>query len=78
MLFPPFYKRHNVGLIYEGKMITLNEEQEELCTYWAQSIGSPYENKEIYRKNFESLMQTKFPGFELDKADFTKIKEHLE
>jgi DNA topoisomerase-1 len=59
-------------------MITLNEEQEELCTYWAQSIGSPYENKEIYRKNFESLMQTKFPGFELDKADFTKIKEHLE
>ncbi|CAD8212782.1 unnamed protein product [Paramecium pentaurelia] len=78
VLFPPFYKRHNVGLIYNGKLITLTEEQEELCTYWAQSIGSPYEFKEIYRKNFESLMQTKFEGFQLDNADFTKIKEYLE
>lgn len=28
-------------------------------------MGSPWEEKETYRKNFESLMQSKFPDFEL-------------
>lgn len=78
VLFPPFYKRHGIPLVYEGKKVELTEEQEELCTYWCQTIGTPWEEKEIYRKNFQTLMQTKFEEFELGKCDFTLIRQYLE
>jgi DNA topoisomerase-1 len=58
--------------------VQLTEEQEELCTYWSQTIGTPWQEKERYRTNFETLMNSKFPNFELDKADFTLIRAHLD
>ncbi|CAD8129349.1 unnamed protein product [Paramecium sonneborni] len=70
--------RHNLGLINIGKQINRTEEQEYFLHIRSQLIESPYENKDIYIKNFESLMQTKLEGFQLDKAYFTKIKKYFE
>lgn len=59
--------------------MTLTEEQEELCTYWAQTIGSDWETKPNYRANFTQLMNSKFNfEFDLDKCDFQPIRNHLE
>ena len=37
----------------QGKPLDLTPEQEEVCNWWAQVIGSEFVEKELVRKNFE-------------------------
>ena len=55
VLFPPAYKTHNQKVLYKGKPINLNLKSEELATYWTQSLGSEWEEREIYRNNFMKI-----------------------
>ena len=50
--FPAFYKPHKVRINHKGEPISLNKDEEELATYWSQTIGSEWEQKPIYRANF--------------------------
>lgn len=82
VIFPPDYIPHKIPLFYDGEPVSLTSEQEEVATWWSSVIGTEWETKEIFRKNFEqnflklfgSDHQIKF----LDKCDFKKIAEHVE
>lgn len=52
MLFPDPWKRHNVHISYDGKSIQLDQRQEELATYWTQTLGTIWEESSIYTNNF--------------------------
>jgi DNA topoisomerase-1 len=82
VIFPPDYTPHGIPMIYDGEAKALSAEQEEVATWWAAVIGSEWEHKEIFRKNFEQNFLKLFPhesGVKsLDKCDVKKIAEHLE
>jgi DNA topoisomerase-1 len=52
VIFTPFYKPHGIKMLYNGNRIDLTPEQEEMATYWSQTMGTEWESREIYRKNF--------------------------
>jgi DNA topoisomerase-1 len=54
-----------------------------LAWYWCQTLGSDYENNEIYRKNFQEYftksLKLRFPhATDLNKFDFTEVKLVME
>lgn len=59
VMFPPEYKAHGVGIVYEGKKVKLNPEQEEVATMYAAipkdgpQLGNP-KLAAIFNKNFFS------------------------
>eukprot|EP01016_Furgasonia_blochmanni_P001395 TRINITY_DN1052_c0_g1_i15.p1 TRINITY_DN1052_c0_g1~~TRINITY_DN1052_c0_g1_i15.p1 ORF type:complete len:515 (-),score=151.01 TRINITY_DN1052_c0_g1_i15:746-2290(-) len=77
--FPPFYKPHGIRIFYKGEPINLTTKQEELATYWSQTVGSDWEKRDIYRKNFEEEFKKalKDKNKKLDDFDFTPIVNHL-
>jgi DNA topoisomerase I len=83
VIFFPAYKPHGVKLMHKGKPVDLSQEQEEVCNWWAQIVGSEFSEKELVKKNFEStllgMLDSKKLGIEsLDDLDFSLIKEHLD
>lgn len=54
VLFPDYWQRHNIRIKYNGQPVdNLTIYQEEIATYWAQTMGTDYEHeKKIYRNNF--------------------------
>lgn len=79
VLFPPFYQPHKVKPLYDGKPFELTTKQEEYVTYWCQTVGSLWENNDIYRQNFKSEFIPLFKPnkVELEKFDFSPILNHL-
>mmetsp|Transcript_2140 Transcript_2140/g.3225 ORF Transcript_2140/g.3225 Transcript_2140/m.3225 type:complete len:630 (-) Transcript_2140:370-2259(-) len=80
VLFPPEYEPHNVKILYDGKPVTLNSEQEEVATMFAVMKDTDYMNKQIFLDNF-------WEGFKevlgkshvikcLSKCDFTPIYDY--
>jgi DNA topoisomerase-1 len=82
VIFPADYSPHGIPMLYNGEPKALSSEQEEVATWWAAVIGSEWEHKEIFRKNFEQNFLKLFSpdsGVKsLDKCDMKKIAEHLE
>ena len=83
VLFPPFYKPHKVRINHKGDAVALNKEEEELATYWSQTIGTEWERKPIYRtnfsKNFLKLLGKTHPEIKhFDELDFAPIVNYLE
>ncbi|KAK1937278.1 DNA topoisomerase [Babesia divergens] len=86
MIFTPEYKPHGIPIKFKGETITLTPELEEVATFWAQSIGTQYEESEIYRKNawgtFLDMLPKGHPirkgRGKLEDCDFSDIKQHLE
>ena len=82
VIFPPEYIPHGIPIFYDGEPVILTSEQEEVCSWWASILGSEWETKEIFRKNFEKNFLNLFgPDHivkSLDKCDMKKIAEHLE
>ncbi|CAG9329250.1 unnamed protein product [Blepharisma stoltei] len=82
VIFPPPYSPHKIPIIYEGNPIILKPHQEEAATLWASVIGTQWETKETFRKNFErSFLETlgkRHKIKSLDKCDFSQIVEYLE
>lgn len=78
--FPEQWKTHGIPILYNGEEFELNAFQEEICTYWAQSIGTDWETKDFYKNNFKQMfMETlkddtkKFSSF-----DFSRLQAYLE
>ena len=82
VIFPPDYSPHNIPVYYESEPVILTQEQEEVASWWSAIVGTEWEHKEIFRKNFEQNFLKLFPGDHLikslDKCDFKRIVEHLE
>jgi len=81
--FPPFYKPHKVRINHKGQPIALNNQEEELATYWSQTIGTEWENKSIYRTNFSTnflhLLSKSHPEIKhFDDLDFAPVVKYLE
>lgn len=81
--FPPFYKPHKIRINHKGEAIALNTKEEELATYWSQTIGSEWEQKANYRSNFSGiflqLLRKRHPEIQsFDDLDFGPIVKHLE
>lgn len=68
--FPPFYKPQKFNVYYEGKPLKLSPLQEEMAYYWSQTIGSDWETKDHYVKNFEREFLKTFDS----KDGYTKLK----
>eukprot|EP01041_Mallomonas_annulata_P002032 gene2032-3949_t len=87
IVFPPPYIKHNIPLVYDGKEIILNEQQEEIVTFYAAmpddgpQLGNP-KTAPVFQKNFfEDFQKMLSPGHEIkkfNKCDFSRIREYLE
>ncbi|CAG9313607.1 unnamed protein product [Blepharisma stoltei] len=82
LFFPPLYQPHGVPLVYNGEPIYLTPEQEEIATMWASVVGTEWETKEIFRKNFESsflkILGENHKIKSLNGCDFKGISMHIE
>lgn len=78
LMFAPKYVPHHKPVLYGGKEIKLSTEAEEIATYWTSVIGTPYETKEIFIKNFMKTFRDVLPDDtpiqDFTKLDFTPIK----
>jgi DNA topoisomerase-1 len=86
MVFPASYIPHGVPMKYDGQILKLNPEQEELATFYAAipedgpQLGIA-ESRVLFQKNFFDEFKTYFPSSimkDFKKCDFGLIKEHLE
>lgn len=50
--FPPPYKQHHVSILYKGKPVELNAQQEELATFYAVMIETEWVKKKAFNINF--------------------------
>jgi hypothetical protein len=58
--FPENYKKHNAPIFYMGKQIEVSTFQEELATYWTQTLGTDWLKNPYYKKNFSNLFLKTF------------------
>jgi DNA topoisomerase-1 len=87
VFFPPLWVPHLTPVIFRGEKVSLTPAQEEMATYWAQTIGTDWETKPFYLKNFseawlasfgaEGPVGTAMPPAKLEDFDFSLIKEHV-
>ncbi|XP_039057267.1 DNA topoisomerase 1 alpha-like isoform X2 [Hibiscus syriacus] len=83
VIFPPPYKPHGVKMLYDGRPVDLNPEQEEVATMFAIMKDTDYMSKPQFKKNFwedwSKILGKNHIIKGLDKCDFTSIHEwHLE
>lgn len=78
------YTKINVPILYDGKKVRLNAKCEEIAVFFARKIGSEYENKPTFRKNFFEDFKDALKGTEADDViedlalcDFTPIVQYL-
>ncbi len=79
VLFPPRYEAHGVKIRFKGDEITLDAQQEELATFWAQILDNDLSTKEITRKNFfkefRKSLGERYALSVFEDFDFTPIHE---
>ena len=86
VFFAPPYVKHGIPMKYEGKVLLLTEQQEEMASFYAAmpddgpQLGIP-KTRGVFQKNFFAGFKATFPAGavmkKFDKCDFTAIKEHL-
>ncbi|CAH0522711.1 unnamed protein product [Peronospora belbahrii] len=87
VMFPPPYKPHHVPLVYNGKEIALNPNQEEVASFYAAipkdspQLGNP-KTAQIFNKNFfadfRKILGKKHEIKSFDACDFSRIAAYLE
>uniref|UniRef100_A0A0N4ZEW6 DNA topoisomerase I n=1 Tax=Parastrongyloides trichosuri TaxID=131310 RepID=A0A0N4ZEW6_PARTI len=85
-LFAPPYERlpSNVEFRYNGKVMKLSEEAEEVATFYARMIGHEYTEKDTFNTNFmndwKSVMTDKEKETitSLKKCDFSSITKYFQ
>jgi hypothetical protein len=87
VVFAPAYQPHGYPLLYKGKEIKLNSEQEELASFFAAipddgpQLGNPA-TREVFIKNFFVGFKEAFSADsevkKFEDCDFTRIKAHLD
>lgn len=85
--FAPPYVRHNIPIKYDGKLLLLTMEQEEMASSYANlphdgpQLGIP-KTRVVFQRNFFKDFQQLFPTGNImkkfDLCDFSEIKEHLD
>ncbi|KAK8644004.1 hypothetical protein V6N13_013280 [Hibiscus sabdariffa] len=83
VIFPPPYKPHGVKMLYDGQLVDLTPEQEEVATMFAVMKDTDYMGKPQFKKNFwedwSKMLGKNHIIKGLDKCDFTPIYEwHLQ
>eukprot|EP00166_Cyanidium_caldarium_P001298 ctg_166.g94 len=84
VVFPPEYLPHHQPLLYDGEQVVLPAEVEEMATFYATKLGTPYVEKDTFRRNFfEDFRKAMTPELrsrirDLRKCDFSRIQAHLE
>jgi DNA topoisomerase I len=85
--FAPSYVRHDVPLLYDGKVVELTAEAEEIATFYAAmpldgpQLGNEKTRPVFQRNFFEDFKEVLGPGHviqDFDKCDFSEIRKHLE
>eukprot|EP01038_Epipyxis_sp_PR26KG_P006716 gene6716-9209_t len=87
VLFPPSYVRHNVPFKYDGQVVPLNSEQEEIVSFYAAmpddglQLGNP-KTRPVFQKNFfddfKEILGNGSVIKKFEKCDFSLIRQHLE
>uniref|UniRef100_A0A0N5BN14 DNA topoisomerase I n=1 Tax=Strongyloides papillosus TaxID=174720 RepID=A0A0N5BN14_STREA len=85
-MFAPPYERlpEDVVFRYNGKVMKLSDEAEEVATFYARMIGHEYTEKEAFNTNFmndwQSVMTEKEKGIitNLEKCDFSSMTRHFQ
>lgn len=85
--FAPPYTRHNIPMKYDGEILLLTKEQEEMASQYAAlphdgpQLGIP-KTRVVFQKNFFKDFQGLFPSGnkmkKFDLCDFSVMKEHLD
>jgi DNA topoisomerase-1 len=87
VFFPPPYVAHNVKLLYDGEPVDLNDDQEELASFYA---GMPVDGPQLgdaktakvfnanFFKDFKAELGPKHTIQKFEKCDFSKIRAHLD
>ena len=85
VLFPPLYEPHHVAFKYDGVVVPLTTDQEEVATMYAAMLETSYAQEPVFNDNFmlswrPLLKQTAEAKHvnELKKCDFSAIKAHLD
>ncbi|EPZ31074.1 hypothetical protein ROZALSC1DRAFT_27488 [Rozella allomycis CSF55] len=84
VLFPPEYEPHGVPLKYDGEMVKLNAEEEEIAGFYAHMLETDYVKNPIFNKNFfdgfRSVLtsENKKRILKLEKCDFTLMYEYFQ
>ncbi|KAF7695826.1 DNA topoisomerase 1 isoform X2 [Silurus meridionalis] len=84
-VFAPPYERlpENVRFYYDGKVMKLSEQAEEVATFFAKMLDHEYTTKDIFRKNFfkdwrkEMTSEEKSKISDLNKCNFTEMSEYF-
>lgn len=58
--FPEDYQKHNAPIKYDKRRIEVSTFQEELATYWTQTLGTDWLKNPYYKKNFKKLFLNTF------------------
>ena len=85
VLFPPLYEAHGVPFRYDGAVVPLTEEQEEVATMYASMLTTTYAKEAVFNQNFmaswrpllQKTPETKHVK-DLTKCDFAAIKQHVD
>ncbi|EGC30025.1 hypothetical protein DICPUDRAFT_50979 [Dictyostelium purpureum] len=83
-VFPPAYIPHGTKFLYDGKVVKLTPEQEEVATFYANYLETDHVKKEAFRDNFfaefRGLLTTeqKKTIKNLAKCDFSHIHTFLQ
>lgn len=82
ILFAPEYIPHGIPVIYDNKEIKLTPKQEEYATYYASVPGDINDRPKQFPINFfhdwKKLLGKDHIIKDINKVDFTKIREHIE
>ncbi|XP_056129056.1 DNA topoisomerase I, like [Lampris incognitus] len=84
-VFAPPYEPlpSNVKFYYDGKLMKLRPEAEEVATFFAKMLDHDYTTKDIFRKNFfkdwrkEMTSEEKSKITDLKKCNFTEMHEYF-
>ena len=58
--FPENYIKQNIDVLYDNKKVKLSTFQEELATYWTQTLGTDWLKNPYYKINFVKLFLETF------------------
>lgn len=85
VIFPPEYEPHGIPLLYDGELVPLSTESEEIATFYAAKLETDYVKKSTFCRNFFEDFRRSLRGTsasriikKLELCDFRRIHAHLE
>lgn len=80
--FPAEYTAKGISITFEGSPLHLTPMQEELAFYWCQIVGTDWEHKEEFRRNFAKVFASSLGGHSkyerLEMFEFANVLKLIE